>query len=250
VDLAHLALMSVFASDDGPVVVGHRGAPREAPQNTHDGFAAAVAAGADWVELDARRSRDGQVVVVHDALTPDGVPVVERDAADLEALGVSRLVDVLERLPSRIGVDVELKNLPGQPDYDDDDVLAELVAAVLAAQRGTRPLLVSSFNPATVTAAAAALRGVAAGLVTGAGTSLGTAAEVAAELGLDVVCPHVAARGLDADTVAAAHARGLEVMVWTVDDIATARRLAALGVDALCSDDPRGIVRALRGGGD
>lgn len=239
------APMSVFGRQDGwPVVIGHRGAPREAPQNTFDGFVAAVAAGADWVELDVRRSRDDQVVVVHDPVTPDGVAVVERDAAALARLGVPRLADVLERLPRRVGVDVELKNLPGQPDFDETEVLAGLVADVLAAS-APRPLLASSFNPATASAIAAATA-VPAGLVTGAGTSLATGGEIAAELGLDVVCAHVRARGLDADTVAAVHARGLEVMVWVVDDEATARRLAAAGVDALCSDDPRRLVRALR----
>lgn len=50
----------------GGLILGHRGSPREAVENTLESFAAALSAGADGVELDVRESRDGIPVVIHD----------------------------------------------------------------------------------------------------------------------------------------------------------------------------------------
>jgi glycerophosphoryl diester phosphodiesterase len=49
------------------VVIGHRGASADFPENTLDAFAGAAAQGADWVELDVRATSDGVLVVHHDA---------------------------------------------------------------------------------------------------------------------------------------------------------------------------------------
>ena len=54
------------------VVIGHRGASADFPENTLDAFAGAAAQGADWVELDVRATSDGILVVHHDAVLPDG----------------------------------------------------------------------------------------------------------------------------------------------------------------------------------
>lgn len=237
--------MEPFGSAERPVVMAHRGSPLRAPENTPASFAAAVAEGATWVELDARRSADGVVVVHHDPETADGAPVVERSAAELRTLDVWDLATVLAELPGGVGVDVELKNLPGEPDYDEEERLGELVAAVLAAGAGRRPLLVSSFNPSTALAAAAGLAGVPAGLLSLDTLELHAAADVAAELGFGVLCPHAGAPGLDREGVAAARARGLALLVWTVDDPRRARALAGAGVDALCTNDPAGVLAAL-----
>lgn len=236
--------MDVFGSAASPVVMGHRGVPLRAPENTPESFAAAAHEGATWVELDARRSGDGVVVVHHDPVTIDGVALVERSGRELRELGVWDLATVLDGLPAGLGVDVELKNLPGQPDYDDGQ-LADMVAAVLAPRSGQRPLAVTSFNPETALRAAAGLSGVPAGLLTVDAFGVPAGAELADELGFDFLCPNAAADGLDATGVAKAHALGLAVLVWTVDDPDHARALAAAGVDALCTNDPAGLLRAL-----
>jgi glycerophosphoryl diester phosphodiesterase len=230
-----------------PAVVGHRGAPRRAQENTPAAFAAAAQEGATWVELDARLSADDVVVVHHDPRTSDGRAVRERPAGELAALGVHTLVDVLDGLPYGLGVDVECKNLPGEPDFhDDDEHLARAVTEVLRPRTGSRPLMTSSFNPLTVEALAAGLPDVVAGLLHLETFPLLSALEVAQEIGARVLCPHVASR-IERSPVAAAHAAGCAVMVWTVDDAARAVELAAVGVDALCTNDPAGIVDALSG---
>lgn len=215
-----------------------------ARENTVASFRAAAAAGATWVELDARRTADDAVVVHHDPVTPDGGPLVARTAAALAALGVEALTDVLDGLPPGLGVDVELKNLPGQPDHDEDERLAAAVAGVLRPHVGTRPLLVSSFNPMTVSALVAHLPDVPAGLLHSDTLPVVSALEIALEVGAVVVGPHVDAVVGPAE-VAAVHAAGCAVLVWTVDDPARARALVAAGVDALCTNDPAGLLRTL-----
>lgn len=237
--------MPIFAAPP-PAVVGHRGAPRRAPENTLEAFLAAAEEGAGWVELDARRTADGQVVVVHDATGPDGVPVADLPAPALAARGLALLADVLDALPPGLGVDVELKNLPGEPDYDEQQRLASLVAPLLAARLGTRPLAASSFNPLALEAVRASVPDLPLGLLTVPTLALAAGADLAVEFAVDAVFPHVTAPDLDAAHVAAAHARGLEVMVWTVDDPGEARRLAAAGVDALCTNAPALVAAALR----
>lgn len=235
--------MSPFANSSCPVVVGHRGAPLVAQENTPASFAAAHEAGATWVELDARRSADGVVVVHHDAWTSGGAALVEMAWPALREQGISSLEDVLVELPPGLGIDVECKNLPGEPDHDEDDVLVRLVADALDGV--DRPVMTSSFNPLTVAALRGALPDVPAGLLTTHRQPPEGGLEIAVEMGAQVYCPNADTPGLDAAVVATAHAANLAVLVWTVDDPARALMLARVGVDALCTNDPAGVVRAL-----
>src|SRR5438445_13848503 len=73
-----------------PAAISHRGANRVAPENTLPAFEAAIALGCDYVEIDVRATRDGQLVLVHDR-TVDGKTdgagsVAEMDLADIRAL--------------------------------------------------------------------------------------------------------------------------------------------------------------------
>ncbi|CAN5217007.1 glycerophosphodiester phosphodiesterase [soil metagenome] len=228
-----------------PVVVGHRGAPCLARENTPASFAAALAAGASWVELDVRRSVDGVLVVHHDPVTADGRPLVARGADALRQLGVWALDEVLRRLPPAAGVDVEVKNTPGEPDHDETDAVVAALPSALGDDRDGRPLLVSSFNPRTLAAARERLPDVPTGLLHTGLQGVDAAAALALDLRAQAVCAPRDAPGLDAAGVARVHARGLQVMVWTVDDPRRARRLAAAGVDALCTNDPGRVTAAL-----
>lgn len=112
-----------------PLLVGHRGAMAEAPENTMPSFAAGLAAGADILELDAQLSADGQVVVFHDYQldTLAGVPgrTIDHPAAYLQTLDVGRhfherftgvtiplLEEVLVWAKGRISLMIELKHGP------------------------------------------------------------------------------------------------------------------------------------------
>ena len=241
--------MGPFPTDPGrPVVVGHRGVrDGRVRENTPAAFAAAHAAGAHWVELDARRAADGVVVVYQDGWCPAGVPVVERTAESLSLLGICTLEEVLQAMPAGLGVDVEVKNLPGEPDYDPDDAVVPAIAEVVRPITGERPVLVSSFNPLTVAELVRTLPDVPAGLVHFDSLAVTAAVPIAVEQGAAAVCSRIGAPNLDADGIAAAHAAGLGLLVWTVNDLVAAAQLAIAGADAICTDDPGALAAALAG---
>ncbi|QBI19181.1 glycerophosphodiester phosphodiesterase [Egibacter rhizosphaerae] len=236
----------MFPFYDAPAVVGHRGAPHVAPENTPAAFLAAWEAGARWVELDVRRSADDVPVVHHDPTTPDGTPLIEQTAHDLSSLGVWGLEAVLADLPDGLGVDVEIKNNPGEVDYQENDQrTVELVTELLEGRIDERPWMTSSFNPLTVSAIAKALPSVPAGLLHLGTLSLAQAANFGVEYGAQIICPPIDADGLAPAEVAALHAEGLAVFVWTVDDLDEVLRLVRLGVDAICTNRPGEVVKAL-----
>jgi glycerophosphoryl diester phosphodiesterase len=74
-------------------------------------FLAAVACGLSWVELDVHRSRDGELMVTHDPVTPSGDVIVTRTTAELAAVGVASLADVLAALPADIAVNIDVKTI-------------------------------------------------------------------------------------------------------------------------------------------
>ncbi|MCC5953794.1 MAG: glycerophosphodiester phosphodiesterase [Acidimicrobiia bacterium] len=236
-----------------PQIIAHRGASADAPENTLAAFEVAADQGADWVELDARVTRDGAVVVHHDPHLADGRIIAEAARAELPA-DVCLLAEALETCAARrLGVNVEIKCLPGEPDVDrvgevTDGVLTLLSGPKkLVAVAGTE-LLVTSFWPQTLDV----VRARAPELRTG---------QLLLELGEGplsvegmVAAGHVAVNPWDASVTAemvdAAHAGGLAVNVWTVDDPQRLRQLAAMGVDGLITNTPAAARAALVDGAD
>jgi glycerophosphoryl diester phosphodiesterase len=219
-------------------VLAHRGANREAPENTLAAFRRAMELGAHGVELDVHRTADDRLVVRHDADGAFGVLAELTLAEVARALPeVPTLEAVLDVCRGRL-VNVEIKNSPHQPAFDRADRAAGLLAELLAA-RSTDRVLVSSFNLVTVDR----LRALVPSLPTGwlvVGVDVADALAVAHDHGHSALHPHVGSvpEGHDAELVADAHARGLAVNVWTVNDPADVRRLAAAGVDAVITDVP------------
>src|SRR3954466_8935464 len=104
-------------------VIAHRGASAAAPENTVEAFHLAKELGADWVELDARRTADGAVVVHHDAHLADGRAIVDLRRSDLPA-HVCDLADALDACDG-MSVNIEIKNWPDDVDFDPTDAVAE-----------------------------------------------------------------------------------------------------------------------------
>ncbi len=213
-------------------VIAHRGASRAEPENTVAAFRHAVSMGADAIELDVRRTADGRLVVHHDAVLPDGRVLVRTSAADLPE-HVPSLDDALDACAG-VAVDVEIKNQPGEPDHDPHDDIAAAVADVLLARPPHLRWLVSSFRWETVARAASVAPGLRTALLVG---DLDRALlDRIAAAGMTAVHPSVGA--VTADVVRAAHAVGLAVNVWTVDDPSTIAEMVAWGVDGVCTNVP------------
>ncbi len=139
---------------DRPLVLAHRGARRRAPENTLEAFAVARDLGADGVELDVHRTADGALVVHHDAaVRPRARVLATLDHRRGPAERFPTIPTLAEALDVCAGllVNIEIKNLPWDRDFDADERVAD---DVVGAPRGTGTardrVLVSSFDLATV----------------------------------------------------------------------------------------------------
>lgn len=225
---------------DATIVLGHRGASSVERENTIAAFRLALELGAAGVELDVRRTADGLLVVHHDPEIEGHGAIVELEADALPG-HVPSLGESLEACRGSL-VNVEIKNAPGEPDWDPDHVISAMVAAELADHPDTR-VVVSSFSAETAIAAGEADPSLALGLLISPGVELADVVPQAAAAGFWALHPHWTS--LDEEAVVDIHDAGLAIITWTVDDPETIRRLAAIGVDAIITNDVAMAVETL-----
>jgi glycerophosphoryl diester phosphodiesterase len=208
------------------MVTAHRGVADGAAENTIAAFTNAIDVGADMIEFDVRRTREGELIAFHDALV-GGVPVSELTRDEIQASAGVRpplLTEVLRACSGRIRLDVELK---------EDGYVAD-VMAVLRADFDPGQLIVTSFLPAVVAQAKDAFPGVKTGLLVGDGGPLTDVparlrelypVDLARRVRADYLAPHyrLAALGV----LRRAAAAGLPCLLWTVNSPALIRRYAA-----------------------
>ena len=233
-----------FLGLEGPLAIAHRGGGAERPENTMAAFEHAVDLGYRCIETDVRATRDRVAVLLHDEcldrLTGRIGPLAARDwreLADLRVNGtesIPRLDDVLHAWPDlRLIVDPKA-----------DDAVGPLIE-VLRRTNARDRVCIGSFSahrlrwvrtdvPGCTSCSpfeAVRLRAESWGLPTG--TLEADCAQVPPRQSLlgDLSIPVV-----DAAFLRAAHARGMPVQVWTVDEEAEMERLLDLGVDGIMSD--------------
>ena len=230
------------------MVVAHRGASVEQPENTIEAFEAAIDARADAVEFDVRMTADGHAVVMHDpdvSRTTDGEELVsEMTLAKIRALGVPTLEEALRCLSGRAAVDIEIKNLPGEPGFTPDrEAAVEATLAALDAVGFSGQVIVSSFNPASIAHSRSLRPDVPTGLLTEYEIEAEEALRRAVAGGHPWVLPFVLKVLEAVDGFAErVHEGGALLGVWIADDPETARKLFELGADAVATNDPRAIV--------
>jgi len=235
-------------------VIAHRGASREAPENTSAAFEAAITLGADAVELDVRKTADGELVVHHNA-SRRGIPISMLTYPALVRLSRHEpplFETVLDLCAGRIAVDVEVK----EPGYE-----AEIIEA--ASRRFPRDrLLYTSFEESVITTIKRLAPDARCGLLLGPGRLRSRAQryealpfDLAERCGADLLAVHqwlapvhgrsrrVPGTGL----IAEAHARGFPLMVWTVDGPQRLRSYLADGrVAGIITDLPGVAVETRR----
>jgi glycerophosphoryl diester phosphodiesterase len=206
--------------------LAHRGDSRQAPENSIAAFTAALAIPAcDGLEFDVRASADGVPVVCHDATLerthgrPDRVDALS--AVALEALGVPTLAEVMATAGRRPFLDVELK-----------EDLGPVVVERLAGARG--PALSNAVVSSFEVGALERIGHLAPAWPRWFNSHTLGPAEVETTLRLGCRGVAVRSRALDVDSVALAHAAGLEVASYTVRSRSTFDRLVRLGVVAVC----------------
>ncbi len=225
-------------------VFAHRGASVSARENSVAAFRAAAEAGADWVELDVRRTADDVLVVHHDAHLSDGRALIDTTESELPAY-VPNLAEALEACTG-MGVNVEIKNDPGDPDYDERHMVSVAVAGLITAYRPHDELLVSSFNNDSITRIRAIDPDIPTALVVFDVVSVDQLIDRSTFHGHRAVNPHTAA--VDRSFVEKAHAVGLAVNVWTVNEPEQVAELRRIGVDGVITDDPAMARRVIDDG--
>jgi glycerophosphoryl diester phosphodiesterase len=236
-----------------PRVWGHRGDPAHAPENTMRSFEQAIAAGADGIELDVRLDGDRHVVVFHDdrldRLTGQGgrieeLPAAARAALRVQGEPVPLVAEVLAAFDTDVNIEIKAPRLGGA------GALVAAAAKVIKASGRAERVLVSSFDPIALFQLHRHLPDVATAYLFHDAQALplrrGWAGRWA---GASLAHPQHTL--VDEASLARWHRAGLPVNVWTVNDPAELRRLAALGVDGVFTDDPaaaRAVLAVLAAG--
>lgn len=239
-----------------PRVVGHRGAPKLAPENTLASFRAAAAAGITAVEFDVALTFDSRPVVIHDTSlerTTDGFGfLAESTLESISGLDagswfdpsfsgevIPTLEEVIDLLTALgLQADIELKPDPGR-EVETAKIALQTTQACWPSDKP--PPVITSFSRVALAAAKEESPEWARGLCFELlpedwEDALGS-------LDASLVCPN--AERLKADQCASMVAAGFEVMAWTVNDVDQARKLMQWGVNSLCSDIPQDLRPAL-----
>ena len=267
------------------IAYAHQGGAREAPSSTLFAIAQALERGADAIELDVHATRDGQLVVCHDAtlerttdgtgeivhhtlaelreldnaywfvpgedvvegLEPAAYPLRGRAPAEHE-LGIATLAEVMERFPGVVlNLDIK-RTAPDVPPYE------EALGRLLREHERGDDVIVASF----LDGATDAFHAAAPEFPISAGTATTTEFfrrvhagepppdDVGRFVALQVPATFGDIVVVDERFIEAAHGAGLAVHVWTIDDPEEMDRLAALGVDGIISDRPSELVEVLR----
>ncbi len=239
------------AARRAPRIIAHRGASAEAPENTAAAFRRALAVGVDGVELDVHLSSEGVPVVIHDHLlerTTDGRgPVGALPLAALRQLDAGRWFAgefAGERIPTLaealallrpVRVIVELKRAP-LPSAE----MAARVAAVIGAS-GHPAVTVSSFDHPLLLEVRVHLPQVQTAVLYVARPV--DPLRLARDAGATLLHPHWSL--LTPDVVAAAHAAGVEVETWVVDEPEEMARMVAMRVDGVMTNHPERLRAVL-----
>ena len=224
------------------LTIAHRGASAHYPENTLRAFIAAAELGADMCEFDVRMTRDGEIVVIHDATvnrTTDGRGRVAalsaaalrrldagvRFGAEFRGERIPTLAEVADALGGRgCEMDVELKarGLEGR------------VCEILRGCAAAASAIVSSFDWEQLEIVARHEPELRIALLGEKTPS--EMLEAAQAMRAFAIAPQFDI--VDAALCAEAHRRGLAVYAWTVDEASAMRRMIAAGVDGIMTNDP------------
>ncbi|MFQ5724180.1 MAG: glycerophosphodiester phosphodiesterase [Terriglobia bacterium] len=220
-----------------PLIIAHRGAPGRL-ENTLEGFLAGIQAGADWIELDVHQTADSHLVVHHDftlggkALAELTLREAKRLARQVKQIELPALEDVIEAVPERIGLGVEIKA----------PFIGAAVVKTLARQRATGRALLSSFHFPTIRQLAEVRPRVPTGLLTI--PRLFDPVKEIRRARAQALCPEHSR--CDRRLVREVQQAGFQVFVWTVNREDDLRRMLELRVDGIITDYPTRLRRLLQ----
>jgi glycerophosphoryl diester phosphodiesterase len=256
--LKMLAPMSLHAA---PLIIAHRGASADAPENTLASIREAWSQNSGGAEFDIRLTQDGRIVLMHDDSTKrtadKDLVVKDHPSDELRKLDagswkgekwksepIPLLEDALKELPADKIYYIEIKSGP--------EILPELARVITASGKAAHQFRLIAFDFETLVKSKSLMPALKTlWIVNGKKDpvigkkiypDLAGLAEKAAAAGIEGLNLNFGFP-LDGDAIEAIKAKGLTVAVWTVNDPAVAKRLAMAGVDVITTDFP-GKVRA------
>ncbi len=219
-------------------ILGHRGASRDAPENTLSAFKLAFAQGADGIEFDTYELAE-DIIVFHDKTltrTTNGQgEVLDHSLAQLRQLDAGErqqiplLNEVLGCCDNTALCNIEIKQLASV-----DSWLSKLDCALQLSQMNPARLLISSFTHGWLQQIAQRRPDLCLGALTATSAETGLKSAMA----MNAYSVHFALDVVDERYVKHAHQAGLKVLVYTVDLPADMQRLAAMGVDGIFTNVP------------
>lgn len=248
-------------------VYAHRGASIDAPENTLTAFSKALEFGAEGIELDCYRAKDGRIVVIHDDTldrTTDATgPVKERTAAELREVNagggdhVPTLDEVLALVAGKMRVNIEIKDpdaaegvIEAVAAFDDLDWFVssghwetlELIHQRTGAQ--VYPLTIGAVENGEVM-----IRRHADVITPDQVASLKRLSRDwtdAIDFGKTLHAPGISIyeQNITPEIIDAIHDAGMEAWVWTINDPVRAMEVTAMGADAICTDAPAELLAA------
>ena len=246
----------MFEHYPSPVIFAHRGDLTHAPENTLPSFQQALQKGADGVELDAKLTADGQVIVIHD-MTVDRTTTGKGRVAsfkldDIRKLDAGKwfdekfngtkvpmLAEVFELVGKDKLINIELTNYSTPRDG-----LVLKVCELIKRHNIQKQILFSSFLPSNLKIAAQTLPEIPRGLLAMPGLVGLWARSFGFMFGeYQALHPHISSTSRE--QVQRVHRLNRRVHVWTANSPEEINRLKEWGVDGIFTDDPETAVRAL-----
>ena len=234
-----------FLHGSPPRVIAHRGFPLDVPENTLAAFQAALDAGADILETDIHLSKDGQVIISHDPdlsrLVGIAGKVSDYTQAELASMdlggghGFPTLVDALEQFPDeRFNVDLK------------EPAVVDAFVDVITQMKAHDRVLIASFEESHRAKAAQALPGVVSSatpphIIEGrvrswVGLPTDSWRLPDGMVALQIPVSRYGFAMVTPSMIRAAHKKGLEVHVWTINEAKDMARLWEMGVDGIITD--------------
>ncbi len=214
-------------------IVGHRGAPAYAPENTLKSFRKAYECGATAIEFDVRLTADQVPVIIHDETTERvagaGGPVAEMKFEDLRKISVGgekipTLEEVLTFAKDRLAVDVEIKVIG----------VEKRVVRLIHDFGLTDKALITSFIPPILSQVKRLDPRIRVGVLCSEWDD--EYLDIAAKLDAYALLPNY--KSVNEDLVRKVRKDGFKLIVWTVNNLEDIEKMISLGVDGIITDDP------------
>jgi glycerophosphoryl diester phosphodiesterase len=241
-----------------PVIIGHRGYRAEYPENTPASFSAAIAAGADMIELDVTLSKDRKVVVIHDDTlnrTTSGFgPVHQATLQDLKRLDAGSWFDsrfAEESLPTleevlilaggKVLINIEIKSSAWESGFPEDAVERQVVDLIIRHDL-LNSTLVSSFHAGFLENIGKLPVHPEIAFITDRKAPQNTL-DICQRLGVFSWHPHY--KSLEQRHIEKAHAQGILTFPYTVNLVKDMLMLVNMGVDGVITDDPGAAISCI-----